>query len=42
MMFLAMLTDAFQNGDDGIPIRYCFDGKPKNLRMLQGTERGVR
>ena len=26
MMFSAMLTDAFQDGDNGIPIRYCFDG----------------
>ena len=30
-----MLTDAFQNGDNGIPIRYCFDGKLFNLRRLQ-------
>ena len=27
MMFSAMLTDAFQDGDNGIPIRYRFDGK---------------
>ena len=26
MMFSAMLTDAFQDGDNGIPIRYRFDG----------------
>ena len=26
-MFSAMLTDAFQDGDNGIPIRYRFDGK---------------
>ena len=32
MMFSAMLTDAFQDGDNGIPIRYRFDG---NLRRLQ-------
>ena len=27
MMFSAMLTDAFHDGDNGIPIRYRFDGK---------------
>ena len=27
MMFSAMLTDAFQDGDNDIPIRYRFDGK---------------
>ena len=27
MMFSAVLTDAFQDGDNGIPIRYRFDGK---------------
>ena len=27
MMFSAMLTDAFQDGDNGIPIRYRFNGK---------------
>ena len=27
MIFSAMLTDAFQDGDNGIPIRYRFDGK---------------
>ena len=26
VMFSAMLTDAFQDGDNGIPIRHCFDG----------------
>ena len=26
IMFSAMLTDAFQDGDNDIPIRYCFDG----------------
>ena len=26
MMFSAMLTDAIQDGDNGIPIRYRFDG----------------
>ena len=27
MMFSVMLTDAFQDGDNGISIRYRFDGK---------------
>ena len=27
MIFSAMLIDAFQDGDNFIPIRYCFDGK---------------
>ena len=26
MMFSALLTDVFQDGDNGIPIRYSFDG----------------
>ena len=26
MMFSAMLTDAFQDGDNGVPIRYHFEG----------------
>ena len=34
MMFSAMLTDAFQDGDNGKPIRYRFDGKLFNLRRL--------
>ena len=33
MMFSAMLTDAFQD-DNGIPMRYRFDGKLFNLRRL--------
>ena len=39
MMFSAMLTDAFQDGDNGIPIRYRFDGKLFNLRRLQATSK---
>ena len=35
MMFSAMLTDAFQNGDNGIPIRNRFDRKLLNVRRLQ-------
>ena len=35
MMFSAMLTAAFQDGDNDIPIRYRFDGKLFNLRRLQ-------
>ena len=35
MMVSAILTDAFQDGDNGIPIRYRFDGKLFNLRRLQ-------
>ena len=35
MVFSSMLTDAFQDDDNGIPIRYCFDGKLFNLRRLQ-------
>ena len=34
-MFSAMLTDAFQDGDNGIPIRYRFDWKFFNQRRLQ-------
>ena len=32
MMFSAMLTDAFQDGDNGLAIRYRFDGKLFNLK----------
>ena len=35
MMFSAMLKDAFKDGDNGIPIRYRFDGKLFNQRRLQ-------
>ena len=38
MMFCAMLTDAFQDSDNGIPIRYRFDGKLFNLRRLQAKK----
>ena len=39
MMFSAMLTDAFQDADNGIPIRYRFDGKLFNLRRLQAKSK---
>ena len=39
MMFSAMLTDAFQDGDNGIPIRYHFHGKLFNLRRLQAKSK---
>ena len=35
MMLSVMLADVFQDGDNGIPIRYRFDGKLFNLRRLQ-------
>ena len=35
MMFSAMLITAFQDSDNGIPIKYRFDGKLFNLRRLQ-------
>ena len=38
-MFSAMLTDAFQDGGNGIPIKYRFDGKLINLRRLQATSK---
>ena len=38
-MFFAMLTDAFQDGDNGISIRYRFDGKLFNLRRLQAKSK---
>ena len=34
-----MLTDAFQDGDNGIPIRYRFDGNLFNLRRLQAKSK---
>ena len=39
MMFSAMLTAAFQDGDNRIPIRYRFDGKLFNLRRLQAKSK---
>ena len=39
MMFSAMFTAAFQDGDNGIPIRYHFDGKLFNLRRLQAKSK---
>ena len=39
MMFSAMLTAAFQDGDNGIPIRYRFDEKLFNLRRLQAKSK---
>ena len=35
MIFSVMLTNAFQGGDNGIPIRYRFVGKLFNLIRLQ-------
>ena len=39
MMYSAMLTDALQHGDNGIPIRYHFHGKLFNLRRLQAKSK---
>ena len=39
MMFSAMLTDAFQEGDNGIPIRYRFDWKLFNIRRFQAKSK---
>ena len=39
MMFSAMLTDVLQDGDNGIHIRYRFDGKLFNLRRLQAKSK---
>ena len=38
-MFSAMLTDAFEDGDNGIPIRNRFDGKLFSLRRLQAKSK---
>ena len=38
-MVSAMLTDAFQDCDDGFPIRYRLDGKLFNLRRLQAKSK---
>ena len=35
MVFAAMLTDASQNYEDGIPLRYRTDGRIFNPRRLQ-------
>ena len=39
MMFSAMLTDAFQDGDNGIPIRSGFDEKLFNIRRFQAKSK---
>ena len=39
MMFSAMLTDGFKDGDNGIPIRYRFDGNLFNLRRLKAKSK---
>ena len=39
MMFSAMLTAAFQDGENGIPIRYRFDEKLFNVRRLQAKSK---
>ena len=39
MIFSAVLTDTFQDGDNGIPIKYRFDGKIFNLRRLQAKSK---
>ena len=39
IMFSAMLIDAFQDGDNGILIRYSFDGKLFNLRRSQAKSK---
>ena len=38
-MFSVMLTDTFQDGGNGIPIRHCFDGKRFGLRRLQAKSK---
>ena len=39
MIFSAMLTDSFQDGDNGLSIRYRFDGKLFNVRRLQAKSK---
>ena len=39
LMFFAMFTDAFQDGDNGIPVRYRFDGKLFNLGRLKAKSK---
>ena len=39
MMFSAMLTAAFQDGDNRIPVRYRFDEKLFNLRRSQAKSK---
>ena len=39
MIFSAMFTDAFKDGDIGIPFRYRFDGKLFNVRRLQAKSK---
>ena len=38
-MFSAMPTHAFQDGNNGITIRYRFNGKLFNLRRLQAKSK---
>ena len=38
-MVSAMLIDAFQDGDNGLLVRYCFDEKLFNLRRLQAKSK---
>ena len=38
-MFSAMPTATFQDGDNGLPIRYRFDGRLFNLRRLQAKSK---
>ena len=37
LMFTAMLSDAFQDTDGGIGLKYRMDGKLFNLRRLQAV-----
>ena len=41
MMFSAMLTDAFQDSDNGIPIKYRFDGKLFRLQAKSKVQTEV-